>query len=298
MKLKLGITNSPLRTYCPNEAEGLRLISDVGFDCIDYYIARYALSNPNCNDTHTERQDYFLQLKDSLSDTDTSIHQTHAVFPTYVGDKATDARLFDSLCRSIEATNLLGAKYMVVHPAKLFWHRFDIFKPLRKRLNMRLYRSLLPCLQANNVTVAIENMFTTRIFKNELRTTTCSKAEEMLDFVQELDDPHFTLCFDCGHANLLYGDSGTEMVRKLGDKISICHLHDNDGIFDYHLLPHQGNIDWHKLILAMRSSGYNGVLSFESHYADGTSTLDEAVDNMKKILAAGQQLNRFWEELK
>lgn len=298
MKLKLGITNSPLRNYCSTEAEGLKLISDVGFDCIDYYIARYALGNPNCNDTHTERQDYFLQLRDSLADTNTTIHQTHAVFPTYVGNKATDAKLFDSLCKSIEATNLLGAKYMVVHPVKLFWHRYDVFKPLRKRLNMQFYRSLLPYLQANNVTVAIENMFTTRLFKKELRTTTCSRAEEMLDFVQELDDPHFTLCFDSGHANLLYDNSGIEMVRKLGDKISICHLHDNDGISDYHRLPYHGNIDWHKLILAMRSFGYNGVLSFECHYADNTASLNEVTENMKKILAAGQQFNRFWEEHK
>ncbi|MDD3946481.1 MAG: sugar phosphate isomerase/epimerase [Clostridia bacterium] len=298
MELKLGVTNAPLNRYCKDETEGLRIIAESGFDCIDYYIAKYELSNPKCNDTQTERQDYFLKLKDSLSDTKTEVHQTHAVFPAYVGDKETDALLFESLRRSIEATSLLGAKYMVVHPVKLFWNRFEWLKRFRKKVNLRFYRSLLPYLKEYNVTVALENMFTLRRYKNELCATTCSRAEEMIEFLEELDDAHFTLCFDSGHANVIYKDSGIEMVRKLGERISICHLHDNNSLFDEHLLPYQGDIDWNKLIFALRSSGYKGVLNFECHYADRTSNLSEAKANLAEILKAGQQLNEMWENIK
>ncbi len=36
--------------------------------------------------------------------------------------------------------------------------------------------------------------------------------------------------------------------------IATCHLHDNNGIWDEHLLPGRGNIDWPRLINLLKTA--------------------------------------------
>ena len=78
------------------------------------------------------------------------------------------------------------------------------------------------------------------------------------------------ICFDAGHSNLCakgYLHEGNNSVHravwqkvfnkepdwddqiceKMLPEIVTCHLHDNDGGKDQHLLPGKGNIDWDRI---------------------------------------------------
>jgi len=59
--------------------------------------------------------------------------------------------------------------------------------------------------------------------------------------------PEFGMTFDIGHAHFLRG-LPAQYIEGLEHRINAVHLHDNNGIYDEHLPPGKGSID------------YNGVL--------------------------------------
>lgn len=76
------------------------------------------------------------------------------------------------------------------------------------------------------------------------------------------------ICFDCGHANLAGLDIPAE-IKKIGSRLKVVHIHDNDGSFDQHLLPFEGNIPWPAVIAALKEIGFGGELALELYYENG-----------------------------
>lgn len=100
--------------------------------------------------------------------------------------------------------------------------------------------------------IAIENIW--------MPTTT---PERLIDACDKIASPALGVCFDSGHANLMasqrdyeettatnyWRDHGpvpwdNRILEKLLPYIVTCHLQDNHGKGDDHLIPGMGNIDW------------------------------------------------------
>lgn len=73
--------------------------------------------------------------------------------------------------------------------------------------------------------------------------------ERLADFIQRtrLD---VRVCFDIGHAHLSGGVAPA--IAALKPHIAMCHLHDNRGEADSHLMPFEGNIEWEPALRAIR----------------------------------------------
>lgn len=295
MPTRTGVTNLPLKNYIQDKDEQLRVITDYGFDSVDYFLTEYKYGVPKNDDEEPINEDYFARKRALLASSGAVVYQTHAPYPIYTGDKEKDAAMLVNLEKSIEATALLGAKYMVVHPAKPPIYRYAFCKPLRKAINMKLLSALLPTLKKHGVVLAIENMFFED--KKGIHPTACSRGDEMLDYLSTLNDPHFTTCYDSGHANLIYHDGGIKLIEELGENISVCHLHDDFGVYDDHLIPGEGKIDWVKLLTALKKTGFRGPLNYETHYADGTQTLKELLARLEKLHQTSQEHKKIWEDL-
>ncbi|HNS33184.1 MAG TPA: sugar phosphate isomerase/epimerase family protein [bacterium] len=86
--------------------------------------------------------------------------------------------------------------------------------------------------------------------------------DEVLElFLSEFGDNSIGFCYDSGHENV----QGTcfHILKKFGNRLFTTHLHDNRGS-DTHLLPYEGNIDWHGFREAIRSLDYCGRIHLES----------------------------------
>jgi len=295
MHPRMGVTNLPLNTYIPSKEEQLRALTEYGFNSIDYFLTEFNIGYPKRSIEEPVTPDYFSRLKDVAEASGAIIYQTHAPYPIYTGDKPEDEAAFCSLVKSVEATALLGAKYMVVHPAKPPKYRHAVCKPYRKAINMALMGALLPHLQEHGVVIALENMFYED--KKGIHPTACSRAPELLDYIATLADPHFAICYDSGHANLIYHDGGVRLASELGAKIAVCHLHDNNGVYDDHLIPGEGKLNWDGLLTALKKSGFRGPLNYETHYCDGTSNLKEALARLDKLSKTAQAHQTLWETL-
>lgn len=90
--------------------------------------------------------------------------------------------------------------------------------------------------------------------------------QPLLEMVAAIDDPRASVCLDVGHANVASRMPVTDWLRILSPKLSHLHLHDNDGSWDTHSVPGDGNIGFPALLEHIPK---NATLTFECIDAAG-----------------------------
>ena len=127
---------------------------------------------------------------------------------------------------------------------------------------LRSLDELLPVAERLGVVIAIENIW-----------FPTSTPEKLLAIIDRFRSPNLGLCFDAGHANLMARDRGAAdsnpvqawqrfgavpydetVLDKMLPHITTCHLHDNNGLWDQHLLPGRGEIAWAPLVAKLKTA--------------------------------------------
>ena len=67
------------------------------------------------------------------------------------------------------------------------------------------------------------------------------------------------------------GDLPNLSVYRLGKRIGHIHVSDNDAVTNVHWRPGMGKIDWEGMFIALKETGYDGVVSVELEDVPGTS---------------------------
>ena len=161
----------------------------------------------------------------------------------------------DIIVRNLRCAQILGIRYMVVHPVfqtddKQIIHNPDEFLAINRQHYMRLAAEAAKY----NVTSLSENLLwgasIPPIYQSEL--------------VAQVNAPNFGWCLDTGHLNRcgLTADALTELSHP---PLSL-HVQDNCGKHDEHLLPGDGTIDWKAYLDALRNLGYSGEFVLEAHH--------------------------------
>ncbi|MCL1857855.1 MAG: sugar phosphate isomerase/epimerase [Oscillospiraceae bacterium] len=124
-----------------------------------------------------------------------------------------------------------------------------------------------------DVNIAVENM----------------ARPEYLDCIfTNIKSKRLGFCFDSGHWNLFMPE--LDLLTLYGDRLMALHLHDNDGINDWHALPLSGNIDWDDIKTKLKSAGYKGSIALEvgnknfEHIKEPEKFLQLAVESAKKLI--------------
>lgn len=131
-----------------------------------------------------------------------------------------------------------------------------------RNCTVRSLDELLPVAERLGIVIAIENIW-----------HPTNTPEKLLSILDHFRSPNLGLCFDAGHANLMAHDRGaTEstpikawqrfgtvpydpaVLDKMLPHITTCHLHDNNGLSDQHLLPGRGEIDWAPLVAKLKTA--------------------------------------------
>jgi len=124
--------------------------------------------------------------------------------------------------------------------------------PAYSEIGLRRIKEILKEANRLKVKIAFEN---TRI------------ADYVSYVMDNVDDEYAGVCIDVGHLHCNSKDKVD--ITKWKDKIYAVHLHDNDGCDDLHLIPFEGNIDWHKYLNDLKNANFNSYLTFEQctlHY--------------------------------
>jgi len=89
--------------------------------------------------------------------------------------------------------------------------------------------------------------------------------ERLVDLVRGLGHPGLGICLDTGHAQVWNYHDVPRAIRACGTALRSCHLHDNTGWSDEHLVPGEGVVPWRAVLDAFADVAYRGPLVVELH---------------------------------
>lgn len=283
----------------------LRYIKKCGFDAVDYNIDTYMKTGrllkegifPTVFDLEPkEFLEQFKPLKKASEKTGVVISQMHAPFPVYYeGEEEINAHIFMALDKCFALCEYVSCPAIVVHPTKAGSAEAEW------ELNLRIYRSLIPVIKKyKGVKICLENLFARRAGRiEEGRLTNADDACRMIDLLnEEAGGEYFGFCFDVGHANLTHRNI-KEYVKKMGHRLTILHIHDNNGREDQHLMPYtclsnadEHVCDWQGFVEGLKEIGYEGTLAFETFRV--MSTFPQGVRT--QVLSLLAAIGKEWAE--
>lgn len=237
---------------------GYSLIKSSGFQAVDFNIMQ-------CHDPAGLSLDIFKENRKVAEGEGLYFSQVHEPLWGKRMDLQTEEEyMFSVVKQAIQITKTLNSPHLVVHPYQSY-DRVDM--ATQRQLNLHFFRKLAPVALDAGVTLCIENKPTVSMLGTIVHGF-CSESGELAEFVDELNDistgEPFGTCFDIGHAHVLRQDVG-EQVRKLGHRLKVLHLHDNDGTKDLHRIPFsvENGVNWSSFLLGLQDIHYRGVLDFE-----------------------------------
>lgn len=256
----LSATNAYiLRKYSCEES--VELMHAAGFDAMDFYFNGDPMYYDESTDS-TAFKDRFLRLRAMAEEKGMCFNQAHAPYATSFNDEELTKKRFYDVTRSIRNASYLGVPTIVVHPMQHLTYAETGVPEKLFEMNMDFYRRLIPYSEEYRVKIALENMYQ-RPYGLKLNHSTCSKPEEFIRYMNELNNDCFVACLDLGHTCLVCEDTA-DFIRKLGhNRLKALHVHDVDGMDDTHTVPYHGIINWDQVMGALKEINYSGDFTFE-----------------------------------
>lgn len=303
--LKVGVQSAGW--YDRNDPLGsFEYIKACGFESIDFNIDHYMSTSklakegiyPTLFDQSVEEiLAFFTPLKEASEKTGVIIGQMHAPFPIwYEGMDEINDHIVMALDKCFAVCEYVGCPAIVVHPTQC------ATKEQEWETNMTIYRGLIPIIKKyKGVKICLENIFSRRPGRViEGRLANASDACRMIDALNaEAGGDYFGFCLDVGHANLT-NRNVKEYVKELGSRLTILHIHDNNGLEDLHMVPYSylstaasHVCDWQGFVEGLREINYRGVLAFETFRI--FSAYPKAVHTQVLNLISG--IGHYWAEI-
>lgn len=261
---KIGLTcNVVLKRYGIDR--GLEICKESGFDAIDFGFGSYTLKEGIYIASDDEFESHFAAIKKKADDLELIISQTHGRTGTYWPNDEQHNADVDRYCElDLRASSILGSPSCVIH----FINNTRWGKQTPDFLHQtsgEMFDKMIPFAEKYKVNIALETFGAAKIQGARIRDFFADPREFKYQF-DRLNTQYKTMCVDSGHtheAESFWVPPPEEMIRILGKDVTILHLHDNNGHYDDHLLPGQGNINWPAVFESLEDIGYSGVYNFE-----------------------------------
>ncbi len=224
---------------------------------------------------------YARKLKQIGLDNGIVCNQSHAPFPSC------SKEVRSMMKRAIECTAEAGGKICIIHP--------DNDKSAEE--NAEMYMELLPFAKSCGVKIAAENMWQWNHEKDEACFAACSTPESFNAHLDAVNDDYLVACLDIGHAEMRgLNTSAVEMIKALGKRLFALHIHDNDRWHDSHQIPFSMDIDFEKVVAALREIKYNGYFTLESDQYLKDRTPENVLDGLKNMADTAKRLAYMFEK--
>lgn len=270
------------------EERAVEYIARAGFDAWDFSMfdmARPDRQNGGLLDTghpltSSERLKFARRLKQIGLDNGIVCNQSHAPFPVSVPS------VRSMLKHAIECTAEAGGNICIIHP--------DNNKSPEE--NAEMYFELLPFAKECGVKIATENMWNWDKENDHAVFAACSTPESFNAHLDAVNDEYLIACLDIGHAEMKgLNTSAEEMILALGDRLGALHIHDNDCWHDSHQIPSSMNIDFDKVVGALRKINYKGYFTLEASEYISIYNEDNVFEGIKKLYLSVSKLAEMFE---
>lgn len=172
-------------------------------------------------------------------------------------DRARRAGMIEDQKRAMAYAADIGCKICTIHIGAFESVIYQTPNEVIRPLVLDALEKLLPEAEKLGVILAIENSF-----------ERSNATSEIVYYSKQFDTPALGVCYDSGHANIIamppekdekkycgyildsWGgkiDYCNDAVEQLLPYMVTCHLHDNSGYGDEHIMPGTGTIKWKEL---------------------------------------------------
>lgn len=240
--------------YKETVTEQLRRTHAAGFDYIDinFWDWGHSPESPFYGDLW---RDWVKQIGAWGAANGVRFHQAHAMVYNPFDDLPESLRKAESARRAIIGAGMLGIDWVVFHPA-------DISGADRETLlyrNLSWLRPLAVLAAENNTGIALENM---NDYGKNIQY--CFNADDLCTLTDAFGMSNIGICWDIGHSHCQRLEQYSEII-KLGNRLKVLHVQDNDGTTDGHTAPYYGSINWNTIKKALNDISYKGEFTFEAH---------------------------------
>ena len=279
--LQIGMQTKNIITD-ENPIEGFQMLKNAGFSCVDFSLNGYLLNKDlykgKVNDffdrSIEELETFFTPHKKASIATGIRVHQMHMPYPIYVpnGDKKVNDYLWNVVApKSLHICKFFECKYIVIHGFKLA--RYLGSEELEWEKTEEFIHFLAPMAKEMGITLCIENLYNS--IGNHMVEGPCCDVEKALERIDRINAQYgaeiLGFCFDTGHANLV-GLDFYDFMSRLGHRLKVFHIHDNDGVSDLHQIPYtftktrenKPSTDWDGFVEGLHAIDFQGVLNFEA----------------------------------
>ena len=242
--------------------EGAKVFKEAGYDALDMSLFEMS-TNPDSLFLKDDYKEYAQSVRKDVEEAGLFFNQSHVPFVfNWKNPNEFEERFMPLNIKGLIVSGILGVKTAIVHPyhyGAYFGHEAEIFD-----LNMKFYKDLLPYAKEYGVKIAIENMWRTEPKRKYICPSACGTADELVRYIDTLDDDTFVACLDLGHCGLV-GEEAQDAIRILGhDRLKALHVHDNNYREDSHTLPMLSMMDWNEICKALADIDYDGDFTFEA----------------------------------
>ena len=163
----------------------------------------------------------------------------------------------------------------------------QLMDEIRRKLDV-----LLPEAEKRKIVICLENGMPKLSCPNRLLT-----------IKNDYPTPYLGFCYDSGHANVMdhgreipdshprrnYAGTGYEpewedrALEKMLPHVVNCHLHDNNGYEDQHLLPGWGNIDWKHTMDLLKKAPRLEVIQSEVIFPQEKLSVRQLCETFRKL---------------
>lgn len=195
--------------------ERLRVLKSIGFDFGALGLGLFSMEGDELEQAARlcEKHDFPID----------NIHLTGAKTTAIWSDDALGEEICDRYCREIARAAAAGIRTGVAH---ITWGHTPP-APVSE-VGLSRYDRIAECAAKNGFVLALENS----VFLEHLYATMAHLK----------DYPSIGFTYDSGHRNAFARDY--DLLADFGDRLTVTHIADNDGVHDLHLMPLDGSADW------------------------------------------------------
>ena len=194
--------------------------------------------------------------------------------------------------RCIRGTAMLGAPWMVVHPATLVTGGKE--DPTTMDRNVEYFRRLSEEAGRWNVGIAIENMWGKAA---EGVPRFAIRGEELLELIERIDAENVGACWDVEHGSIEGLDQGAA-IRLLGHHLKATHISDQTAANNIHILPYTGFVDWDDVLHALADINYSWSFAYELQHYLLYMPMELVPEALRMSVSVGEYLIRRMESFR
>ena len=281
------------------DLRALEISKEIGADAVDFSTSNAPLHDyrePSSVFSRSEDEiiSYYDGLRRRAEELGLVISQTHGRLRGFRRDEAENLAVAKNARIDCLVAHTLGAPVCVMHSVATGLMGPETPAEEMREMNFRWFSTALEFAKQYNVKIATET------FGDSPKYKVCDFFGQIDEFVSTYERiaavgdnaRYFSVCVDTGHSNkaMRFGNpTPADVIRRLGKRVEVLHLNDNDTLTDQHKIPMTGCIDWTDVLDALDEIGYTGVYNMElnlNHFGEDFMIEEAAfaVKVMRQIL--------------